>query len=159
MNIIKSGPDGYARIVTTVTTSARGECAKALLNTLVMGEVAQVDPLIISLDSGIMLTKEFLLLSPFCREVKINLNHNHEIKGSAGSTNLGSHSHSVNVGTSTYTTKETDLGSHSHSVNLESDNGLGIVTMWRGLKVGDKVIMLSCNGGQAYYVLQRQEGL
>ena len=31
--------------------------------------------------------------------------------------------------------------------------------MYQELKVGDKVWMLKCNGGQTYYVLQREEGV
>jgi hypothetical protein len=32
-------------------------------------------------------------------------------------------------------------------------------TLWRDLKVGDKVLMLKSSGGQMYYVLQRKEGI
>lgn len=33
------------------------------------------------------------------------------------------------------------------------------VLLWRGLKKGDTVYMIKCNGGQLYYVLQRKEGV
>lgn len=32
-------------------------------------------------------------------------------------------------------------------------------TLWRGLKKGDKVIILTDSSGQFHYVLQRQEGI
>lgn len=32
-------------------------------------------------------------------------------------------------------------------------------TIWRGLKKGDKVLLLRSSGGQFYYVMQRQEGI
>lgn len=31
--------------------------------------------------------------------------------------------------------------------------------LWRGLKKGDKVLVLRASGGQFYYVMQRQEGI
>lgn len=31
--------------------------------------------------------------------------------------------------------------------------------IWRGLAVGDRVRMLQCEGGQAFYVLEREGGL
>lgn len=41
----------------------------------------------------------------------------------------------------------------STSVELE------LVELWRGLRKGDKVLMLKCNAGQMFYVLQREEGV
>lgn len=37
--------------------------------------------------------------------------------------------------------------------------GSSYYTIWRGLKKGDKVLLLRSSGGQFYYVMQRQEGI
>lgn len=33
-----------------------------------------------------------------------------------------------------------------------------VIPIWRGLQIGDNVLMLRCGDGQTYYILQRQEG-
>lgn len=146
--------DGTRLIKTIQTITNR----KALNGDFVMGTVVNLNPLIIQVGT-INLTENFLMLSPFCIETKINLSHSHEMTGSTKSTSLGSHMHSVTISNTNYATSEADLGSHSHDVEIQSANGLGIVTLWRGLKVGDDVLMLRGANGQKYYVLQRQEGI
>lgn len=143
------------RLVKTIQTITR---RRATNGDFVMGTVIKLNPLIIQ--AGTMnLTENFLMLSPFCIETKINLDHTHQLSGSTQSTDLGSHLHSVTISSSNYATSEANLGSHSHDVSLQSANGLGTITLWRGLKVGDNVLMLKGANGQKYYVLQRQEGL
>lgn len=146
--------DGTRLVKTIQTITSR----KATNGDFVMGTVIKLSPLIIQVGT-MNLTENFLMLSPFCVETKINLDHSHELSGSTKSTSLGSHLHSVTINSSNYATSEVNLGSHSHEVELQSANGLGVVTLWRGLKVGDNVLMLRGANGQKYYVLQRQEGI
>lgn len=146
--------DGSRLVKTIQTITSR----KATNGDFVMGTVIKINPLIIQVGT-INLTENFLMLSPFCIETKINLNHTHETTGSTKSTDLGSHTHNAIINGTLYGTTDTDLGSHAHGIELESANGLGIITLWRGLKVGDNVLMLKGANGQKYYVLQRQEGL
>lgn len=146
--------DGSRLVRTIQTITSR----RATNGDFVMGTVIKINPLIIQVGT-MNLTESFLMLSPFCVETKINLNHTHEMSGSTKSADLGSHLHSVTISSTNYATSEVDLGSHTHEVELKSANGLGVVTLWRGLKVGDNVLMLKGANGQKYYVLQRQEGL
>lgn len=146
--------DGTRLVKTIQTISSR----RATNGDFVMGKVIKLKPLIIQVGT-VNLTENFLMLSPFCVETKINLNHTHQTSGSTKSTSLGSHTHNVTINSSVYGSSSVDLGSHSHGVELESANGLGVVTLWRGLKVGDNVLMLKGANGQKYYVLQRQEGI
>ena len=146
--------DGSRLVKTIQTITSR----RATNGDFVMGTVIKINPLIIQVGT-INLTENFLMLSPLCVETKINLNHTHETTGSTKSTDLGSHTHNAIINSTLYGTTDTDLGSHSHGIELESANGLGIITLWRGLKVGDNVLMLKGANGQKYYVLQRQEGL
>lgn len=48
------------------------------------------------------------------------------------------------------------IDSHNHSVNgVNTSKELTEITLWRGLRVGDKVRILRLNQGQLYYVLER----
>lgn len=144
------------RLVKTIQTITRSPVNNS--TDFVLGTVITTKPLVITVGT-LTLTEKYLMLSPFCVETKINLNHSHTSTGTTGSTDLGSHNHNVTISGSTYGTTDKSLGSHSHSVNLTSEDGLGIVTLWRGLKSGDNVLMLKGMRGQKYYVLQRQEGI
>ena len=144
------------RLVKTIQTITRSPVRNS--TDFVLGTVMSVKPLTIIVGTT-ALTEKYLMLSPFCVETKINLNHTHTTTGNTGSTDLGSHNHSVTINSSTYATTDRDLGSHSHKIELTSANGLGIITLWRGLKAGDTVLMLKGMQGQKYYVLQRQEGI
>ena len=146
--------DGSRLIKTIQTITSR----RATNGDFVMGTVMKVNPIVIQVGT-MTLTEGFLMLSPLCIETKIDLTHAHQMTGSTKSTALGSHMHSVTISNTSYATSEVNLGSHSHEVELESAEGLGIITLWRGLKVGDNVLMLRGANGQKYYVLQRQEGL
>lgn len=146
--------DGTRLVKTIQTITSR----RATNGDFVMGTVIKLSPLTIQVGT-MSLTENFLMLSPFCIETKINLDHSHEMSGSTKPTSLGSHMHSVTISSTNYATSEADLGSHSHDVEIQSANGLGVVTLWRGLKVGDNVLMLRGANGQKYYVLQRQEGI
>lgn len=57
----------------------------------------------------------------------------------------------------------TTLLRHTHlqenGTGQVTDTQLDPVMVWRGLEVGDRVRMLQCQGGQKYYVLDREEGL
>jgi hypothetical protein len=57
---------------------------------IVFGEVVQIDPIMISIDGRLTLTREFLLLSPFCHTRKIMI---HDLIVSSGGD--PSHSHTI----------------------------------------------------------------
>lgn len=146
--------DGSRLVKTIQTITSR----RSTNGDFVMGKVINTNPLTIQVGL-VKITEDFLMLSPFCVDTSINLTHTHKISGTTNSTNLGSHLHSVTINSSNYATSETNLGSHSHTIQISDESGLGIVKLWRGLKVGDDVLMLKSANGQKYYVLQRQEGL
>lgn len=146
------------RLVSTIQTIAQSPANGGKSTDFVMGTVMTVNPLSIKV-GNLILPEDFLMVSPFCVQVQIDLTHNHEISAEIKEADLGSHQHSVTVSSSTYSTTETDLGTHTHEAEVTSSNGLGILTLWRGLQVGDNVLMLRGAGGQKYYVLQRQEGI
>lgn len=42
---------------------------------------------------------------------------------------------------------------------INSNPGIENIRLWRGLKAGDRVMMIKVGRGQKYYVLQRKEGV
>ena len=134
-----------------------------------IGEVIPITPIKIRCDK-LELTEAFLLLSPFCRELTLNVfQHHHTITTTV--QNAGAHTHGIPAGT-TGATVVGDHGTHTHTIpaavtesggdhghtaSSSETDALTSVTVWRGLQVGDKVQMLKCAGGQTYYVLERIE--
>ena len=117
---------------------------------IVMGEVTSVNPLKVKIE-GRELTQSFLILSALCKETHIytdnvkKLDHRHVIPStSTGSSGTDSHSHTVS-------SKTTDPATPQ---DAQYD-----IMLWRGLKVGDTVLMLKVSRGQKYYILQREEGV
>lgn len=98
---------------------------------LVEGEVISVNPLKVKVDQR-ELSETFLILGALCKETHIYTD------------NIIKHNH-VHVVTSI-------------STSLPKDDDFDIM-LWRGLRVGDIVMMLKVARGQKYYILQRKEGV
>ena len=98
---------------------------------IVMGEVTSVKPLKVKVENR-ELTESFLILGALCKET--------HIKSSAFT--IPAHTHMVS-------TTESEA-----SMSIPTD-----VLLWRGLRVGDKVLMLKVGRGQKYYIMQREEGI
>ena len=98
---------------------------------IVMGEVTSVNPLKVKVESR-ELTQSFLIVGALCKETRIN----------SSAFNMPSHQHTTSNGpTGATKTVPTD------------------VLLWRGLMVGDKVLMLKVGRGQKYYIIQREDGI
>lgn len=117
---------------------------------IVVGEVTSVSPLKVKIENR-ELTESFLILGALCKETHIytdnvkKLDHVHVIPStSTGAAGEGSHSHSISV-------RNTNPASPQ---NADYD-----IMLWRGLKKGDKVLMLKVGRGQKYYIMQRMEGV
>ena len=112
------------------------------LTDLIYGKVVSISPLKVQIvnEPRMVLSEAFLILSPLCQEKKFTIpvwNTDDE----------SSHTHLLQ-GT------KTDAGtSHSHSIPKQE------VLVWRGLDVGDKVLMLRIHQGNMFYVLQREGDL
>lgn len=116
---------------------------------IVMGEVTSVKPLKVKVENR-ELTESFLILGALCKETHIytpyvkKLDHYHVIP--AASTEAGGsdgHSHAIQA-------RDTDPA-QPHGANYD-------IMLWRGLRKGDKVLMLKVGRGQKYYIIQREEG-
>ena len=116
---------------------------------IVLGEVTSVKPLKVKVETR-ELTESFLIVGALCKETHIytpyikKMDHYHVIpETTTQSAGDISHSHVVSG-------QDTSPAS-PHDANFD-------IMLWRGLKVGDKVLMLKVGKGQKYYIIQRQEG-
>ena len=116
---------------------------------IVVGEVTSVKPLKVKVENR-ELTESFLILGALCKETHIytpyikKLNHYHVIPtASTSAAGTGPHTHTIDA-------RDTDpVSPHGQDYDI---------MLWRGLRVGDKVLMLKVGRGQKYYIMQREEG-
>lgn len=144
---------------------------------LVFGKVISESPLIIRIDNKLDITEEFIVLSALVRETIIEIPYRTTdplgpdiadditcddsetcsgVGGSGGyvGTNHKRHNHVIPE----HYTEETDNHKHKILARVTLDS-LPKILLWRGLRVGDVVRMLSVNRGQLYFVLEREEGI
>lgn len=115
---------------------------------LIEGEVISVSPLKVKVDQR-ELTETFLVVGALCVETHIYtdniIKHNHVHEVPAHSTSSGGEP------------------AHTHSVDAQNTRNPAQddfdIMLWRGLRVGDIVLMLKVSRGQKYFILQRKEGV
>ena len=114
---------------------------------IVLGEVTSIKPLKVKVENR-ELTESFLILGALCKETHIYTDY------------IKKHDHYHVIPTTT--TQSADA--HTHSISARDTDPVKPhgdnfdIMLWRGLKVGDKVLMLKVGRGQKYYIIQRQEG-
>lgn len=114
---------------------------------IVIGEVTSIDPLRVKIENR-ELTESFLIVGAMCKETHIytdnvkKLNHTHLIEALTTETS-NSHSHLISEHTTIPKVWPEEYD----------------ILLWRGLRVGDMVLMIKVGRGQKYYILQRQEGV
>lgn len=125
------------KLVELMKTAGRNGIPATERTDIVYGTVQSIEPLVIALDKDpkMRLTETFLYLSPLCLEKWFTIPDWH-------TNNDGSHGGHV--------------GGDGTHINTIPEHR---VMVWRGLQVGDRVVMLRCASGGMYYVLQREGDL
>lgn len=138
------------KLVQIMKDAGRNGIPKTSLTDLVWGDVASIAPLKIQVknEPKLLLTEAFLILSPFCIAKTFTIP-----AWSANAENAHTHQYQDDNGTSVATKTSAAGSSHGHTISEHT------VTVWRGLQVGDTVIMLRVSGGNKFYVLQREGAL
>ncbi len=123
-----------------------------------LGEVVSANPLKISVDQKMTLTAAQLLLTNAVRDYVVYMTVDHSTGSALDSVDL-THKHSYSGTTSgkeSYSGNTGDAGAkglaHSHNYT-----GKKKYTVHLGLKTGEKVILLRCDGGQKFIVFDRVE--
>lgn len=116
---------------------------------IVTGEVTSVSPLKVRVENR-ELTESFLILGALCKETRIytpyiiKYDHYHATApGVTAPAGTPSHVH--------------EIPEQKTKPNKPSEGDYEIM-LWRGLRVGDRVLMLKVGRGQKYYIIQREEG-
>lgn len=121
------------RIVQIIQDASRNGLPPTSRTDLVWGTVQSADPIKIQVDSdqNLILDETFLKLSPLCLEKTFDIPQwqTQPASGPPGTP-------------------------HFHAIEKHTK-----VVVWRGLKAGDRVIMLRVAGGNLFYVLQREGDL
>lgn len=123
-----------------------------------LGEVVSTNPLKITVDQKMTLTAAQLILTNAVRDYVVYMTIDHSTGSALGSIDL-THKHSYSGTTSgneSYSGNTGNAGAkdltHSHSIT-----GKKKYTVHLGLKTGEKVILLRCDGGQKFIVFDRVE--
>lgn len=134
------------RLVQLMLEAGKDANPSSELADLIYGKVISISPLKVQIvnEPKMVLSEAFLILSPFCKEKTFTIpkwNTNNETE----------HTHAIR---DTYSGGgSSSPTSHKHSIPKHE------VQVWRGLKVGDKVLMLRIHQGNMFYVLQREGDL
>ena len=127
-----------AKILLDAMNGAGARASEQTAAKLAYGTVASINPLAITRDGeadSAPLTEEFLVLSVTCKPFSIN---------------TAVHSHSV---PQVATEVAGVLEPHAHSVpeNITAPS-LNSLVIWSGLRVGERVVLLSFNQNQRFFV-------
>lgn len=121
-------------LVKAVKIAAQEAVRAAMPMQMCLGEVTSVSPLKIKVDQKLTLTEAQLLLTNAVRDYTVQMTVDHLTEsesGGSGDAAFSSHTHAYK-------------GRKKFKVHL-------------GLKAGEKVILLRCDGGQKYIVFDRVE--
>ncbi|KAE9633709.1 DUF2577 domain-containing protein [Defluviitalea raffinosedens] len=104
---------------------------------ILLGTVTQVNPLVISVDQKFPITGEFLYLTDNVRDYKTKLSFDNP---------------SVKHVVKDYTMQDEEGTNYKIAFQ---DKAINDVTIYNGLKVGERVLLLRVQGGQKFVVLNR----
>lgn len=123
------------------------------------GEVISIDPLKIKINDQLTLDSNSLLLSTFVREtwVDIPTTNGGTAGDDGGSDGVFMHRHHIVAETEEANDGGQGASAHKHKIDIYTKYALPRIRLWRGLIVGDVVRLLKVQGGQFYYVIEREE--
>lgn len=119
-------------LVETIKQLAREEVKSENPVNVLFGTVTKEAPLEVTLDQHGILTKEFLILSRSVTDHEIQMTVNHQVEKMSGGA------------------KDPSFQAHIHQYK-----GTKPFKVLNALKVGERVILLSVQGGQKYLILDR----
>lgn len=126
----------------------------------ITGEVISVNPLQIKINEKFTLDENSLLLSATVKEtwIDIPITTGDEPSEDGGTDGVFMHRHHI-VGTTETGGAGDGQGAtgHTHEIDIYTKYSLPKIRLWRGLAVGDVVRLLKIQGGQLYFVLEREE--
>lgn len=123
-----------ARLVHTLRKLTKTSSKSAEYTDVLYADVISVSPLTVKIDEKNVITSDMLVLGALCKQtiIKIPFPQKGEIR----------HKHQA-------------IHNGMHNTTMEMPE----IELWRGLNVGDTVILIRFSQGQKYYIMQRKEGI
>ena len=118
------------------------------------GEVIEINPLRIKINERFTLDESSLLLSALVKETYIQIPEPTDLNMEDAADNIFQHRHEIDAETEEASDGH---GMHKHAIKIYTKFALPRIRLWRGLLVGDVVRLLKIQGGQLYFVLEREE--
>lgn len=125
----------------------------------ITGEVISVNPLQIKINEKFILDENSLLLSATVKEtwIDIPITTGDEPSEDGGTDGVFMHRHHIVGETELANDGGQGASPHKHQINIYTKYSLPKIRLWRGLAVGDVVRLLKIQGGQLYFVVEREE--
>lgn len=131
---------------------------------LTFGKVTSTNPISVTIENRLSIGSRNIIISPFCVETKLNITHTHKTKSEGESAPIETSEAFKEEDKVTINGEEVSL-KHTHTINVAAPTPeieeafKEPITLWRGLNVGDTVIIMVSADQQTYYILQRAGGI
>ena len=130
----------------------------------ITGVVTSINPLKIQINDKQILEQDELLLSATVKETWINIPTTPSEDGSlvegdedGGTDGVFMHRHHIVAETQEANDGGQGAQNHKHTIDIYTKYELPKIRLWRGLIVGDVVRLLKIQGGQLFFVIEREE--
>lgn len=148
-----AGYDEFLEIVTNHVLNVLQQESDDMI--FLTGEVVQINPLKIKINEQFSLDEDSLLLSATVKETWIDIPTTTD--GVTPEDGIFMHRHHISADTDEANDGGQGAQNHKHHIEIDTEFALPRIRLWRGLIVGDVVRLLKVQGGQFYFVMEREE--
>lgn len=148
-----AGYDEFLEIVTNHVLNVLQQEKEDMI--FLTGEVTQINPLKIKINEQFSLDEDSLLLSATVKETWIDIPTTTD--GVTPEDGIFMHRHHISADTDEANDGGQGAQNHKHHIEIDTEFALPKIRLWRGLIVGDIVRLLKVQGGQFYFVMEREE--
>lgn len=148
-----TGYDEFLEIVTNHVLNVLQQESDDMI--FLTGEVVQINPLKIKINEQFSLDEDSLLLSATVKETWIDIPTTTD--GVTPEDGIFMHRHHISADTEETNDGGQGAQNHKHHIEIDTEFALPRIRLWRGLIVGDVVRLLKVQGGQFYFVMEREE--
>lgn len=148
-----AGYDEFLEIVTNHVLNVLQQESDDMI--FLTGEVVQINPLKIKINEQFSLDEDSLLLSATVKETWIDIPTTTD--GVTPEDGIFMHRHHISADTEEANDGGQGAQNHKHHIEIDTEFALPRIRLWRGLIVGDIVRLLKVQGGQFYFVMEREE--
>ena len=148
-----AGYDEFLEIVTNHVLNVLQQESDDMI--FLTGEVVQINPLKIKINEQFSLDEDSLLLSATVKETWIDIPITTD--GVTPEDGIFMHRHHISADTEEANDGGQGAQNHKHHIEIDTEFALPRIRLWRGLIVGDIVRLLKVQGGQFYFVMEREE--